>query len=156
MILVVGESLFFLNHSQKKQEMRPIIESLKKFSQAGDVLYLNNSAQYAFAYYAGMYGLENYFQEIIKFSDKVLERDGKVMLSMQYADYELSPEHYVAWEESKIQKFSIRQSPRVWILLDAPHGSLESMLLDFLNKSGVMIEAYKDVDVSLYLYNLNS
>jgi len=152
-IVLIGLLLFHplfsaIHHTVKpitKEEIKPVLNYIKKQWQDGDVLYVHYHAHPAFEYYKKKYG----------FADK---------------DYIVG---VYAGDKNDIWAFSVdylkvytddldklRGKRRVWILFTATpmlHKGIneEVFFIYYLNTIGKQLDSFKSVEAGAYLYNLS-
>jgi hypothetical protein len=123
-----------LVNPQTFEEIKPVINYVKKHEQTEDVLYLYHSSQYAFKYYSERFGYKS--------TDYIVGVSQDRNLDVYIKDLN-----------------KLRGSKRVWILFSHVHKNKkvneEHFFLDHLDSIGTQLDSFKSVRASVYLYDLS-
>ena len=118
---------------QSTEEIKPVINYIKKHEQSGDVLYLYYGSIHQYKYYAKKFNLSNSYIEGVR-------------SRQNWTNY-----------VSDINK--LRGNKRVWILFSHVYTlegiDEEKFFLYNLNNIGTELENFKSTGASVYLYNLS-
>ncbi|OGX38400.1 MAG: hypothetical protein A3G91_03260 [Omnitrophica WOR_2 bacterium RIFCSPLOWO2_12_FULL_50_9] len=154
--------------SHPREEMRPVMRHFKEHYQPHDAVYLNNSAQYAYGYYRGYYGLDiqTFFEGIIveyaagvpvppafdlerhvAFGRYLYNREGYAV-EFRWGDTIKDFLQENAWNEMRYNK-------RTWLIFSHFPEGYEGAVLDYFNKEGKMLDDFHAPGASIYLYDLS-
>ncbi len=158
---VVKASAHFGKLSQR-EEIRPLMQFLKKQQKEGDYLLLTSATQYAYRYYFNYYEFDTSCKIIGITSDR-LNNDGVDPFLYVYFPYEGFDGKFYANGgfipgEINADKFSPRRSVgqrRTWVLLSHYQEDVKEHLTNYLNKTGKKLLELNSTDCSLYLYDLS-
>ena len=120
------------------QEIRPVIEYIQTHRKPSDALYIHQSGQQSFRYYAGKYG----FSE----NDYIIG---------QYRIF-ISPSRFSqeGFEALSREVDQLRGQPRVWFLISNSWDVEETTFVDYLNERGKQLDKFEQKDTTAYLYDL--
>lgn len=128
------------------EEIKPVLSYIKKNWQNGDVLYVHYGAHPALTYYSKKYG----FKE----SDYIVG----VYAGDRNNQWEFSVDYLRAYTKD-LDK--LRGKKRIWILFT--HTPMlnkgideEVFFIYYLNTIGKQIDSFRDIEASVYLYDLSS
>ena len=145
LLLLVSLALPNLNRTRRltitpylRQEVRPLIEYVQTNREPNDILYVHQSGQHSFRYYAGKYGLSE--------NDYMLGGQ-KIFLSPS----RFSQEGFEALHREIAQ---LRGQPRVWFMISNSWDVEESTLVAYLDQSGKQLDKVQQADATVYLYDL--
>ena len=153
----------YLIHPRGMEEIKPVMLYLKKHQREGDRIFLNNSAQYAFAYYLGYYKLPYFFNPVVKIWDGYQDGPGYNFL--------IAYENYIYDQEGNFDGISKRRRgpiklykgkfdrvfnnyKRTWVLFSHADLKAKKIFLESLDKIGKRLTEVQAEGVSLYLYDL--
>ena len=143
-------------------DMRSVLSYLKENQEEGDILYLNNSAQYAYNYYVNQLKFDYVPDAIGMISDQKYTDDEGDFVYLRH----LHPDVYIkvyAWnhlapEEKRgnLQGLTrIQGQGRAWILFSETEKEAQNYFLTCLNQMGAPKVKVKGFNATLYLYLLN-
>ena len=120
------------------QEIRPVIEYIQTHRKPSDAIYIYQSGQPSFRYYAGKYGFsENDYiigEHRMFFSPSRFSQEGLDLLNRE------------------VEQF--RGQPRVWFLISNSWDIEETTFVDYLNQRGKELDKFAQKDTTAYLYDL--
>ena len=123
---------------ERRQAVRPLMEYIQTHREPSDILYIYQSGQQSFRYYADKYGLSE--------NDYILG-SRKIFLSPSRLSHEglESLDHEIG---------QLRGQPRVWIMISNSWDIEESTLAAYLNQRGKQLDKFQKADATIYLYDL--
>jgi hypothetical protein len=122
-----------LLHPREREEVRPLLEHIRQHHKQGDVLYLYHAAEFATRYYAG----------------RGLGFPGEVLVSARGRG------NWYMYEQDLER---LRGRARVWVLFSHVERRKgfdeEQLILQWLDRTGVRLDAERRTGASVYLYDL--
>ncbi|MCM8787160.1 MAG: hypothetical protein NC935_03810 [Candidatus Omnitrophica bacterium] len=125
------QSSYHLIRPYTKEEIKPVMEYLKKFKQNEDVLYIYYFTNFAFKYYSKKYGFDK-----MKYTVGVMSRQNL----LKYID-----------DLNKLDG-----NKRVWVLFSHTFRNEKEFFLNYLDVIGKKLDSFKSVGASIYLYDLSN
>lgn len=149
------KAIFNEINSTGQEEMRPLVGVLLKEQFPGDVIFMNDSAQYAYKYYLKYYHFALAPIEDGYFNDGSVKES--IMLVLNRTD---SKERMITWVQLyrkksplKLGESSFKQ--RTWIILSHLYDrETEEFIKGCFDDRGKMLSVIKEPGASLYLYEL--
>ena len=121
-----------------KQEIRPVIAYIQTHREPHDAIYIYQSGQQSFRYYAGKYGLsENDYilgERKMFLSPSRISHEG-----LKAVDREIDP---------------LRGKPRVWFIITKSWDIEEIIFVAYLNQRGKQLDKFQKTAATVYLYDL--
>ncbi|MEI8176499.1 MAG: hypothetical protein WCG78_06490, partial [Candidatus Omnitrophota bacterium] len=143
-------------------EMRPLMRYLKEHQRDGDLIYINNDAQYGFSYYARYFKMRS----LPRVAGVLLESDYTGRTGVPVMIFEPSRNRYLkvgGWnkvspleEPSDAPQGSLAGAGRTWVLFAQLPPATERTFLNYLNEGGTRIGERTCYNASLFLYDLKS
>jgi hypothetical protein len=116
------------------EDIKPVMNYLKKWKKKGDILYLYHSSQFAFKYYAMQFGFDD--------NEYIIGIYSKGTLGNYTKDLD-----------------KLRGNKRVWFVFSHVIESVgideEKFFLYYLDSAGKRIDYYKGDEAAIYLYDLS-
>ncbi|MDB9527133.1 glycosyltransferase family 39 protein [Oscillatoria sp. CS-180] len=143
-----------------REHIKPVLSYINKNRQSGDKLHIYYAAQYAFKYYTDKFE----FSDLMTGTPVVLEPSDN-WFEPALSSY---PPQLVVGQYSRdnISIFlseleQLKGSDRVWFLFSHAHDRRskideEELFLSYIQQSGTQIDAFSDIEASVYLYDLRS
>lgn len=157
-------AVHYLVYPRGKSEMRPVMEYFKKYQQEGDVIYYNNSAQYAFGYYLGYFHSDCSLSTMGKFSDELSSGVGGTPgIFLQYDYYQCTEGGYRYGVKKGERLFQINAEnfkemlnhPRTWILFSHFREEYKQKMLQIFRTQGEQLQGYEREGASIYLFDFS-
>ncbi|MBI5416107.1 MAG: hypothetical protein HZA29_04755 [Candidatus Omnitrophica bacterium] len=160
----LNNAIDVLIRSHASEEMRPAMRYIKEHHRPQDAVYLNNSAQYAYGYYSGYYGLDikTPFAGVIVDALKSGENFDLVE-NVAYMNYIRTPGGFLAGRYSGPQIDALfeatwretRYNKRTWVILSHASETCRRAALDVFEREGRRLDEFHSAGVSIYLYDLS-
>lgn len=149
-------------HPVRKEEMRPIMQYLRDRIQPSDLVYMGNSAQYAFHYYHGYLKFAPYTMPLGKIVD-----DSEGELSEFDPDRDVLYEMYfngkngfydkVGLVKMKYSQFiKAADHERVWLIFLRNGEKQKQLILKYFQQRGIKLDEFHQPDTSIYLFRTRS
>lgn len=126
---------------EQRQEIRPVLQYIKRHQQPGDILYVYQRGIHQFKYYAEKYGFEQ--DDYVLGVDDLDVHDGKRLSDKERKRYQADLDR-------------LQGHPRVWLLFSHARVKAENqMIRAYLDQIGDRLDTYRQPGVFVYLYDLS-
>jgi len=149
-------------HKRSKEEIRSVMNYLKRHFQKGDFIYLNNSSQYAYGYYHGYLNFQNESILVGKIEDWS-NNEEFCDIGIEY-QYHLYTQKGFLVRVRKMKKEEVRfknglngflKNKRTWFIFSHANIRQEEKIIEYLNQNGNRINYHQSIGASIYLYDLS-
>lgn len=148
----------YFEYQRVREDIKPVLNYIRKKRKNGDVFYLYYAAQYAFAYYSKRYGF-NYEQ----LGKPVRSQPPKDWFAPALSSY--PPQLIVGqysrdkWSVFETELDRLQGNKRVWIIFSHVRDRRssideEDVFLALLDRAGTKLDSFNSTEASVYLYDL--
>ncbi len=156
----ISEACLHVINPRYIAEIRPLLTYLKSKQQKGDSLYLNNEAQYAYAYYTHTLNYRTVPRILGIFNDHLDTDDEKDFLYIFHENYNIDSRIYASGQlasgkvnPDKHHLTKLEGKGRVWILFSQADRQVEEYFIRVLRNNGIEIDHRKSYGADLYLFD---